>query len=217
MKTAVASPTLVFSDPTIKFLQTAFPTSAPTHYCPAGQENLKGSGNTCTKCVPGKFQSEKTLSQSCTLCDIGTYAGAGAVICDTCPAGRITPFIGATSDSQCISVAPNFAFGFISLFFVFFLILYVVFGFFGIQIDERKKIFLMWIKRFCDILDSQTRHFQSLQTTGHLVAPKHSDTRFRRLLKLVKILVFITVSVIATFVLMVLQVTIVMSTSLKHS
>jgi len=132
------------------------PTSQPSlqpsvSVCPAG--TYRNSFGDCIFCPPGSFNPDPYSgkdSNFCYFCPTGTYcdiAGSTAytlcpqatfnpfvnmtsiLACQNCPAGRTTPFPGATFFSDCLNPAPNFISGFVGLFVAAFLILvYIIRG-----------------------------------------------------------------------------------------
>ena len=113
-----------------------FATTAGLSACqpaPAGSFTSTPGSSTASLCAPGLYAGGSE-SVSCLPCVRGTYGGGpgtvtctpcpknfysgqtGTSACSACPFGRLTPVEGATSDTDCLTPAPNFAWGSAALF-----------------------------------------------------------------------------------------------------
>ena len=81
--------------------------------CPPGTFSNAAAANTCTDCPLGTFAADQGTPTECSLCDFSFYQDQlGQDACIVCPAGRITPTIGATDLGLCVSPEANFYTGF---------------------------------------------------------------------------------------------------------
>ena len=70
-------------------------------------EGLNASSG-CVQCAPGTYgviEGSKTLLESCTQCDYGTYSTGwqANITCQLCPSGTYNPIMGAFHNSSCIA------------------------------------------------------------------------------------------------------------------
>ena len=74
----------------------------------------------------------------------------GAASCIVCPAGRLTPFDGATTESACLSPLNNFVLGSIALGFAAVLVcLYVIYGRFRFaSYIRRERVVMQQVKEY---------------------------------------------------------------------
>lgn len=81
----------------------SYGSSAQCILCPIGK--YKGSDNSCTLCVAGRFQSETGRNEErfCSACSAGTFSGTGSGDCTDCGAGRYTRSAASASCEGCAS------------------------------------------------------------------------------------------------------------------